>query len=93
MKNGPTSSQHTWAYRTHSTQGCLRLAEAAVQQVTEAHLRQAATTLEEADAWVQLDQSLRFQSLHGSVRLPPLGQGDPGNITSARLGNMVLPRG
>ena len=23
MKNGKTSSQHTWAYRTHSSQGCL----------------------------------------------------------------------
>ena len=37
-----------------------RLAEQAVQQVTEAHLRQAATTLEEADAWVQLHQNLKY---------------------------------
>ena len=37
-----------------------RLAEAATQQVTEAHLRQAATTLEEADAWVQLDSNLKY---------------------------------
>ena len=37
-----------------------RLAEQAAQQVTEAHLRQAATTLEEADAWVQLDQNLTY---------------------------------
>ena len=53
MKTGNTSSQHTWVYKTHSTQGCL-------QQVTEAHLRQAATKLEEADAWVQLDQNLKY---------------------------------
>ena len=37
-----------------------RLAEAAAQQVTEAQLRQAATTLEEAEAWVQLDQSFKY---------------------------------
>ena len=37
-----------------------RLAEAAAQQVTEAHLRQGATTLEEAEAWVQLDQNLKY---------------------------------
>ena len=37
-----------------------RLAEAAAQQVTEAHLRQAATTLEEAEAWVQLYQNLQY---------------------------------
>ena len=30
------------------------------QQVTEAHVRQAATTLEEADAWVQFDQNLKY---------------------------------
>ena len=35
-------------------------AEATAQQVTEAHLRQAATTLEEAEAWVQLDQNLKY---------------------------------
>ena len=28
--------------------------------MTEAHLRQAATTLEEAEAWVQLDQNLKY---------------------------------
>ena len=37
-----------------------RLAEQAAQQVTEARLRQAATTVEEADAWVQLDQNLKY---------------------------------
>ena len=37
-----------------------RLAEQAVQQVKEAHLRQEATTLEEADAWVELDQILKY---------------------------------
>jgi len=35
-------------------------AEATAQQVTEAHLRQAATTLEEAEAWVQLDQNIKY---------------------------------
>ena len=37
-----------------------RLAEQAAQQVTEASLRQAATTLEEADAWVQPDQNFKY---------------------------------
>ena len=37
-----------------------RLAEQAAQQVTEAHPRQAAATLEEADAWLQLDQNLKY---------------------------------
>ena len=62
MKTGNTSSQHTWVYKTHSTQGCL-------QQVTEAHLRQAATKLEEADAWVQLDQNLKYVliSVRGAI--------------------------
>ena len=37
-----------------------RLAEATTQQVTEAHFRQAASKLEEAEAWVQLDQNLKY---------------------------------
>ena len=36
------------------------LAEQAAQQLTEAHLRAAAATLEEADTWVQLDQNLKY---------------------------------
>ena len=41
-------------------QRMFRLAEAAAQQVTEAYLRQAPTTLEAAEAWVQLDQNLKY---------------------------------
>ena len=36
------------------------LAEQAAQQLTEAHLRAAAATLEEADAWAQVDQNLKY---------------------------------
>ena len=44
----------------HGPTGMFRLAEAAAQQVTEAHLRQAAAALEEAKAWVQLGQNLKY---------------------------------
>ena len=37
-----------------------RLAEQATQQVTEQHLRAAASTLEEADQWIQLDSNLKY---------------------------------
>jgi len=65
--DGNYAAYEKWTYKFTAYMGLqdpfyprmFRLAEAAVQQVTEAHLRQAAATLEEADAWVQLDQSLK----------------------------------
>ena len=65
--DGNYATYEEWRYKFTACMGLqdpfyprmFRLAEAAVQQVTEAHLRQAAATLEEADAWVQLDQSLK----------------------------------
>ena len=37
-----------------------RIAEQATQQVTEKHLRAAASTLEEAEQWIQLDNNLKY---------------------------------
>ena len=66
--DGNYATYEEWKYKFTAYMGLhdpfyprmFRLAEAATQQVTEAHLRQAATTLEEADAWVQLDSNLKY---------------------------------
>ena len=66
--DGNYATYEEWQYKFTAYMGLhdpfyprmFRLAEAATQQVTEAHLRQAATTLEEADAWVQLDSNLKY---------------------------------
>ena len=66
--DGNDATYEEWKYKFTAYMGLqdpfsprmFRLAEQAAQQVTEAHLRQAATTLEEADAWVQLDQNLKY---------------------------------
>ena len=66
--DGNYATYEEWKYKFTAYMGLqdpfyprmFRLAEAATQQVTEAHLRQAATTLEEAEAWVQLDQNLKY---------------------------------
>ena len=49
-----------------------KLAEAAARQVTEVHLRQAATTLKEAEAWVQLDQNLKYVLINVKKEQQPL---------------------
>ena len=66
--DGNYAAYEKWTYKFTAYMGLqdpfyprmFRLAEAAAQQVTEAHLRQAATTLEEAEAWAQLDQNLNY---------------------------------
>ena len=66
--NGDYATYEEWRYKFTAYMGIqdsfyprmFQLAEAAAQQVTEAHLRAAATTLEEADKWVQLDQNLKY---------------------------------
>ena len=44
------------------------LTEHSAQQLTEAHLRAAAATLEEADTWVQLDQNLKYVLIQRHTR-------------------------
>ena len=64
--DGNYATYEEWKYKFTAYMGLqdpfyprmFRLAEAATQQVTEAHLRQAATTLEEADAWSKSIKSL-----------------------------------
>ena len=66
--DGNYATYEEWKYKFAAYMGLqdpfyprmFRLAEAAARPVTEAHLRQAATTLEEADAWVQPDQNLKY---------------------------------
>ena len=57
-----------WSYKFTAYMGIqdtfyprmFRLAEQATQQVTEQHLRAAASTLEEAEQWIQLDSNLKY---------------------------------
>ena len=63
--DGNYATYEEWKYKFTAYRGLqdpfyprmFRLAEATTQQVTEAHFRQAASKLEEAEAWVQLDQN------------------------------------
>ena len=66
--DGNYATYEEWKYKFTAYMGIqdifylrmFNLAEQAAQQLTEAHLRAAAATLEEADTWVQLDQSLKY---------------------------------
>ena len=64
LKSGNTNSQPAWVSWTHSTPTCCdvqqRRAATTTQRLTEADLRGAAQTLEEADRWVQLDNNLKY---------------------------------
>ena len=66
--DGNYATYEEWKYKFTAYRGLqdpfyprmFRLAEATTQQVTEAHFRQAASKLEGAEAWVQLDQNLKY---------------------------------
>ena len=60
--DGNYNTYDEWTYKFTAYMGLkifyprmFRLAEQATQQVTEQHLRVAASTLEEAEQWIQLD--------------------------------------
>ena len=66
--DGSYNNFEEWSYKFTAYMGLqntfyprmFRLAEQATQPVTEQHLRTAASTLEEADHWVQLDNNLKY---------------------------------
>ena len=66
--DGSYNNFEEWSYKFTAYMGIhdpfyprmFRLAEQATQQVTEQHLRAAASTLEEADQWIQLDSNLKY---------------------------------
>lgn len=66
--DGSYNNFEEWSYKFTAYMGLqdafyprmFRLAEQATQPVTEQHLRTAASTLEEADHWVQLDTNLKY---------------------------------
>ena len=60
LKNGSTSSQHIWAYKTMTTQHYYKQQEAANAELTEAQLRGAATTIEDGERHVRLSTDLRY---------------------------------
>ena len=60
LKNGSTSSQHTWAYKTMTTQHYYKHQRTANAELTEAQLRGAATTIEDGERHVRLSTDLRY---------------------------------
>ena len=66
--DGNYATYKEWKYKFTAYMGIqdnfyprmFNLAEQSAQQLTEAHLRAAAATLEEADKWVQPDQNLKY---------------------------------
>ena len=65
--DGNYNTYEEWTYKFTAYMGLkifyprmFRLAEQATQQVTEQHLRVAASTLEEAEQWIQLDNHLKY---------------------------------
>ena len=60
LRNGSTSSPHTWAYRTTSSHNCYQEQKEQQQCSQDTELLAAATTPEEGEKWTQLCNNLKY---------------------------------